>query len=82
MTTTTITNFRKNIFSLVETAVRFNEPIHITSKSGNAVILSEDEYRGLIETVNLSSVPGMKAKLLEGANTPLSDTIPEDEVVW
>ena len=81
MTTTTITNFRKNIFSLVETAVRFNEPIHITSKSGNAVMLSEDEYRGLIETVNLSSVPGMKAKLLEGANTPLSDTIPEDEVV-
>lgn len=82
MTTTTITNFRKNIFSLVETAVRFNEPIHITSKSGNAVMLSEDEYRGLIETVNLSSVPGMKAKLLEGANTPLSDTITEDEVVW
>lgn len=48
MTTTTITNFRKNIFSLVETAIRYNEPIHITSKGGNAVILSEDEYRGLI----------------------------------
>ena len=80
MTTTTITNFRKNIFSLVETAIRYNEPIHITSKSGNAVILSEDEYRGLIETVHLTSIPGMKDKLVQGANTPLSDTIPEDEV--
>ena len=82
MTTTTITNFRKNIFSLVETAIRYNEPIHITSKSGNAVILSEDEYRGLIETVHLTSIPGMKDKLLQGANTPLSDTIYEDEVNW
>ena len=82
MTTTTITNFRKNIFSLVETAIRYNEPIHITSKGGNAVILSEDEYRGLIETVHLTSIPGMKDKLVQGSNTPLSDTIPEDEVNW
>lgn len=82
MTTTTITNFRKNIFSLVETAIRYNEPIHITSKSGNAVILSEDEYRGLIETVHLTSIPGMKDKLVQGSNTLLSDTIPEDEVNW
>ena len=82
MTTTTITNFRKNIFSLLETAVRFNEPIHITSKEGNAVMVSEDEYRGLVETVNLSSVPGMKDRLLDGMHTPLSDTVSEDEVVW
>ena len=82
MTTTTITNFRKNIFSLVETAIRFNETIHITSKDGNAVVLSEDEYNGLLETVNLYAIPGMKEKLIDGMNTPLSETVSEDEVDW
>ena len=82
MTTTTITNFRKNIFSLVETAIRFNETIHITSKDGNAVVLSEDEYNGLMETVNLYAIPGMKEKLIDGMNTPLSETVSEDEVDW
>ncbi|MBR3244000.1 MAG: type II toxin-antitoxin system Phd/YefM family antitoxin [Parasporobacterium sp.] len=82
MTTTTITNLRKNIFSLVETAIKYNEPLYITSKDGNAVILSEDEYRGLLETIDLLSVPGMKDKLIDGMQTPLADTVSENEVSW
>ncbi len=82
MTTTTITNFRKNIYSMVENTVRFNEPVNITSKDGNAVMISEKEYLGLLETLHLTSVPGMKEKLVAGLNTPLSETIPEEEVVW
>ena len=82
MTTTTITNFRKNSFSMVENAIRFNEPIRITTKSGNAVLISEEEYNGLMETVYLSSIKGMKEKLIEGMNTPLSETVAEDEVSW
>ena len=82
MTTTTITNFRKNIYSMVENTVRFNEPVNITTKDGNAVMISEEEYLGLIETLYLTSVPGMKEKLVEGLNTPLAETISEDEVVW
>lgn len=82
MTTTTITNFRKNVYSLVENTVRFNEPVNITTKDGNAVMISEEEYLGLIETLSLTSVPGMKEKLVEGLNTPLSETIPEEEVSW
>ena len=82
MTTTTITNFRKNVYSMVENTVRFNEPVHITTKDGNAVIISEEEYLGLIETLYLTSVPGMKEKLIEGLNTPLTETVSEEEVVW
>ena len=81
MTTTTITNFRKNSFSMVENAIRFNEPVSITTKSGNAVLISEEEYNGLIETVYLSS-SGMKEKLIDGMNTPLSETVAEAEVSW
>lgn len=82
MTTTTITNFRKNIYSMVENTVRFNEAVNITTKDGNAVIISEEEYLGLLETLYLTSVPGMKEKLINGINTPLSETVPEEEVVW
>ena len=82
MTTTTVTNFRKNIYSMVENTVRFNEPVNITTKDGNAVMISEEEYLGMIETLYLTSVPGMKEKLIDGLHTPLEDTIPEEEVVW
>jgi len=82
MTTTTITNFRKNVYSMVENTVRFNEPVNITTKDGNAVMISEEEYLGLIETLYLTSVPGMKEKLVEGVNIPLTDTVSEEEVDW
>lgn len=82
MTTTTITNFRKNVYAMVENTVRFNEHINITTKDGNAMLISEEEYLGLIETLHLASVPGMKEKLIDGLNTPLSDTVPEEEVEW
>ena len=82
MTTTTIANFRKNVYAMVENTVRFNEPINITTKDGNAMLISEEEYLGLIETLHLASVPGMKEKLIDGLNTPLSDTVPEEEVDW
>ena len=57
MLNTNITNFRKNIFSLLEQTIKYNEPVNISTKEGNAVIISEEEYNGLMETVYLSSIP-------------------------
>lgn len=82
MTNTTITNFRKNIYNIVENTIKYNEPVNISTKDGNAVMISEEEYVGLIESLRLASAPGIKEKLIEGLNTPLSDTIPEEEVEW
>ena len=82
MTTTTITNFRKNVYTMVENTVRFNEPVNITTKDGNAVMISEEEYLGMVETLYLTSIPGMKEKLVEGLKTPLAETVSEEEVVW
>ena len=82
MLTTTVTNFRKNIYAMIENTIRYNEPAIITTKSGNAVMISEEEYRGLLETLRLSSDPRMKQKLVDGLNTPLSDTLSEEEVSW
>ena len=67
---------------MVEKTVRFNEPVTITAKDGNAVMISEEEYLGLLETLYLTSFPNMKEKLVEGLNTPLSETVSEEEVDW
>lgn len=82
MLNTNITNFRKNIFGLLEQTIKFNEPIHISTKDGNAIIISEDDYNGLMETLYLSSVPTMKEKIMEGLQTSINECVPEDEVQW
>ncbi len=77
-----ITTFRKNVFSMLEQTVRYNETLNISTKDGNAIILSEDDYRSMMETVNLLSVPGMREKLLSAQAEPLSESVPESEVEW
>jgi PHD/YefM family antitoxin component YafN of YafNO toxin-antitoxin module len=77
-----ITNFRKNIFGVLEQTIKYNEPVNISTKDGNAVIISEEDYNGLMETLNICAVPGMKERIVEGLNTPVSECIPEDEVEW
>ena len=77
-----ITNFRKNIFEYLTQTIKYNEPLSISTKDGNAVLLSEDDYLSLLETLYLTSKSSMKEILLEGKNTPLSECISEEEVFW
>lgn len=82
MLNTNITQFRKNVFAMLENTIKYNEPINISTKSGNAILLSEEEYNGIMATLELSSNAELKTTLIDGMNTPLSECIPEDEVVW
>ena len=82
MTTTNITNFRKNAFNYVEQTIRYNEPLNISTKEGNAVLLSEEDYSGIMETLYLVSMPGMREKIMEGMSTPLEDCVDETAVEW
>ncbi len=82
MLNTNATNLRKNLFGYLEQTIKYNEPINVSTKEGNAVILSEEEYNGLMETLLLSSAPGMKEKILEGMKTPLEECLAENEVAW
>ena len=82
MTTTNITNFRKNAFDYVEQTIKYNQPINITTKDGNAVLLSEEDYSGIMETLYLVSAPGMREKIMDGIATPLEDCVDETAVEW
>ncbi len=82
MTTINVTNFRQNIFEMLENTIRYNDLLNITTKFGNAIVLSEDEYLGLIETLSILSNLEMKDKIIDGKNTSLDDCVPESEVEW
>ena len=80
MFNTNATSFRKEMFKLLEQTIKFNQPINISTKDGNAVVLSEEDYNGLMETLYLSSVPVVKESIAEGLAVPISECLTEDEV--
>ena len=82
MTNTNITNFRKDIYKLLENAIKYNEPINVSTKDGNAIVLSEEDYNNLIETLYISSIPKLKEELIKRKNSSDDDFVKEDEVDW
>ena len=64
MSITNATALRKNLFGTIENVITYNEPVTITSKSGNVVMVSESDYNALMETVFLMSNPAF----MEGYN--------------
>jgi antitoxin YefM len=74
MKTLTTTEARKNIYKLIEQTNETHEPIQITGKKNNAVLVSEDDWRDIQETLYLSAIPGMRESIIEGMKTPLSET--------
>ncbi|MBS9775501.1 MAG: type II toxin-antitoxin system Phd/YefM family antitoxin [Fusobacterium sp.] len=65
MTITNVTNLRKNLFSYLDNAIDYNDVININTKKGNAVIISENEYNGLLESLYLLSNPNIRERLEE-----------------
>lgn len=82
MQSVNITGFQKNIMTMIEQTIKYNEPINVVTDKGNVVVLSDEDYRGMLETINLLSIPGMREKLLEGKNEPVSECVPEEKIVW
>ena len=63
--TVTATEARQNLFKLVRKSIRGHVPVKITSKEGDAVLVSESDYEALLETLELLSVPGMRKSIQE-----------------
>lgn len=82
MTTLNITNLRNDIYKILEKTVKYNEVVNVTTKAGTAVIMSESDYKNLMETLYLSSMPEMEKKIKEGLETPIEECIDESKVEW
>ena len=80
MKTLSITEARKNIYKLIDQASETHEPIQITGKRSNAVLVSEEDWRSIQETLYLTSIPGMRESIIDGIKSPLSET--SEELEW
>ena len=70
MSITNATTLRKNLFGYLDAAAVNDERIIVTTKNGNAAIVSEEYLRSLEETCFLCGIPGMADSIKEGMNTP------------
>jgi prevent-host-death family protein len=71
---------RSKLYRLIDEASSSHEPIVITGKRGNAVLISEDDWRSIQETLYLLSIPGMPESIREGLATPIEECT--EELDW
>lgn len=72
-TTLTASQARSQLYRLIDDVAKSHEPILITGKRKNAILLSEDDWRAIQETLYLISIPGMRESIRKGLNTPIAE---------
>jgi len=80
MPTFTTTEARSKLYKLIDDTASSHEPIFITGKRNNAVLISEQDWKSIQETLYLLTVPGMRESIQEGMNTPLEEC--SDNLEW
>lgn len=73
MKTITVTSARSNLYKLIDETTDGHEPVYITGKRSNAVLISENDWRSIQETLYLLSVPGMREAIRDGLDTPVEE---------
>jgi len=80
MPTLTATEARSKLYRLIDEAASSHEPIVITGKRGSAVLISEDDWRAIQETLFLLNIPEMRESIQQGIATPLEEC--SEEIEW
>lgn len=80
MRTITATEARKNFYNLIDKTTEESEPIQITGKRSNAVLVSEEDWRAIQETLYLLSIPNIRESIIKGIKEPLENT--SDKIRW
>ena len=71
MPTLTATEARSKLYHLIDETTNSHQPVIITGKRGNAVLVSEEDWQSLQETLYLLSIPGMRESIRDGLATPV-----------
>ena len=75
MKTLTASHARTNLYRLIDEASSSHQPVVITGKRNNAVLVSLDDWSAIQETLFLLSIPNMRESIREGLNTPVSELV-------
>jgi PHD/YefM family antitoxin component YafN of YafNO toxin-antitoxin module len=79
MKTIAINDVRENIYDIADETITNSIPVAVSTKKGNMVIISEDDYNAIMETLYLKSIKGFKESLDEADREPW---VSENEVCW
>lgn len=74
------TRARTNLYRLIDEVAETSEPVQISGRRADAVLVSADDWRAIQETLHLLSIPGMRESIREGLETPLDEC--EEEPGW
>lgn len=77
METVTVSGARGRLYRLLDEVTASREPVLITGKRGSAVLVPEEDWRAIQETLYLLSIPGMRESIREGMVTPVSECATE-----
>lgn len=80
MASLSATEARKRLYALIDEVAASHEPMQITGKRGNAVLLSESDWKAIQETLHLVSIPGKRESILEGLALPVEEL--SDQPDW
>lgn len=80
MTVIKATDARSKLYRLIDEVSSSHNPITITGKRGNAVLLSEEDWKAIQETLYLLSIPGMRESIRNGLETPVEECA--EELDW
>lgn len=69
----TTSQARQDLFKLVDAAGQTHEPVYIVGKRNKAVLISDEDYRAMLETLHIMSVPGLKESIIEMDSKPIEE---------
>lgn len=68
-----ISNARDELYKLASSCIKYNSVVTINTKEGNVILLSEDDYNSLIESLYLAGIKGVYEDIEEAVKTPTSE---------
>ena len=80
MNSITVTDARKTLYKLINETADSQEPILISGKKANAVLISEEDWNAVSETLHLLSIQGMRESIIKGLQAPFEDC--DDSIEW
>lgn len=80
MTTLSATEARKCLYSLVDDVAESHHPVQIVGKRHSAVLISEEDWRAIQETLYLTSIPGMRESIQDGIKNPVEEC--DEDFEW
>ena len=80
MNSITVTDAQKTLYKLIDETADRHDPVLISGNEANTVLISEEDWNAVNETLDLLSIQGMRESIIEGLQTPLEDC--DESIEW